>query len=174
MIKTFEAISVLADVSDTYNNRKDPDMITTLSAYKEMLLASSGGKTDVRPQNGRKALSAGADPALSSSESANPMQDTKSSDAVSVDLSASHDVFSAVDDFFNLGRSGRFDAFHKLSPEDKEQFVKIVAELAKSGYIGFEELVVNKKVERHEITSQIGDDRLRNARVYDKSKYPRR
>jgi len=88
---------------------------------------------------------------------------------VSVDFSVSHDVFSAVDDFFNLGKTGRFDTFHALSPDDKEQFVKIVAELAKSGYVGFEELIVNKKVERHEITSQIGDQRLRLARVYDNS-----
>lgn len=93
-----------------------------------------------------------------------------SDSSVSVDFSVSHDVFSAVDDFFNLGKSGRFNSFHSLSPEDKEQFVTIVAELAKSGYVGFEELLVNKKVERHEITSQIGDQRLRLARVYDSSK----
>lgn len=90
--------------------------------------------------------------------------------ALSVDFSVSQDVFGAVNDFFNLGKSGRFDAFHSLSPDDKEQFVKIVAELAKSGYVGFEELLVNKKVERHEISSQIGNQRLRLARVYDNSK----
>jgi hypothetical protein len=49
-----------------------------------------------------------------------------------------------------------------------------VAELAKAGYIGYEKLVVNKKVERHEILTQIGDRRLHDARVYDGSKYPRR
>ena len=93
-----------------------------------------------------------------------------SDDALSVEFSVSRDMFTAVDDFFNLGKSGRFDAFHALSPEDKEQFVKIVAELAKSGYVGYEELIVNKKVERHEVASQIGNRRVRHARVYDNSK----
>lgn len=90
-----------------------------------------------------------------------------------VELSVSKDVFSAVDNFFNLGNSGRFDAFHNLSREDKEQFVKIVAELAKSGYMGYEELIVNKKVEKHEMANQIGDDRLHGAKLYDRSKNPR-
>ena len=97
--------------------------------------------------------------------------DSKTINAASVELSASHDVFSAVDNFYNLGRSGRFDAFHKLSPEDKEQFVKMVAELAKSDYVGYQEFIVNHKVERHEVVSQIGDERLRNARVFDRGKY---
>lgn len=94
--------------------------------------------------------------------------------AVSVDFSVSHDVFSAVDNFFNLGTSGRFDAFHALSPTDKEQFVKVVAALAQSGYVGYEDLVVNNKVERHDLTTQIGDQRLYHARVYDNSKDPHR
>jgi len=144
-------------------------MITTLSAYKEMIFASSGGKSQLQLRENQNLASGGTDPVV---ELAGQMSDHKSIDAFSVELSASHDVFSAVDDFYNLGRSDRFEAFHKLSPEEKEQFVKIVAELAKSGYVGYEELIVNNKVERHEIVSQIGDYRLRNARVYDRSKYP--
>ena len=147
-------------------------MITTLSAYKEMIAASSGGKSNPQLLRGQDATSGTADPAAPTTEHAVEMTGGKMIDAVSVELSASHDVFSAVDNYFNLGRSGRFDTFHKLSPEDKEQFVKIVAELAKAGYIGYEELIVNKKLERHEILSQIGDRRLRDARVYDGSKYP--
>jgi hypothetical protein len=146
-------------------------MITTLSAYKEMIFASSGEKSQPQLREYQNVASGGTDPVA---ELAGQAIDHKIIDAVSVELSASHDVFSAVDDFYNLGRSGRFDAFHKLSPEEKEQFVKIVAELAKSGYVGYEELIVNNKVERHEIVSQIGDYRLRNARVYDRSKFPHR
>jgi hypothetical protein len=145
------------------------DMITTLSAYKEMLLAPSGRKA--QPQSGGdQAVTDGSAGAAAEQ----PGRVQENSDAVSVELSASHDVFTAVDNFFNLGRTGRFDAFHALSPDDKEQFVKIVAELAKSGYMGYEELVVDKKVERHEVLSQIGDRRLDNARVYDRNKFPRR
>lgn len=54
--------------------------------------------------------------------------------------------------------------------EDKGKFVSIVAELTKAGYMGYEELVVDNRVERHEIAQQIGDDRVRGARVYDESK----
>jgi hypothetical protein len=149
-------------------------MITSLSAYKEMITAASGGKPDPQLRRREGVASAGTDPVASLPGRDDRASDDKAIDAVSVDLSASHDVFSAVDSYFNLGKSGRFDAFHKLSAEDKEQFVKIVAELAKSGYIGYEELIVNKKIERHEILSQIGDRRLDNARVYDSSKHPHR
>lgn len=144
-------------------------MISALTAYKEMILSSATGKP--ADQN-RKVAGDAASDVTNSAGVADGATDNRTVDAVSVDLSASHDVFTAVDDFFNLGRSGRFDAFHKLSREEKEQFVNIVAELAKAGYIGYEELIVNKKVERHEMTTQIGDDRLRAAKVYDRAKGP--
>lgn len=145
------------------------DMITTLSAYKEMIMASSGQKPTVPP--GVKQAVTGGSAGVAAEQGGAASEGT---DAVSVELSASHEVFTAVDNFFNLGRTGRFDAFHALSPADKEQFVKIVAELAKSGYMGYEELVVNKKVERHDVSSQIGDRRLDDARVYDRNRDPRR
>ncbi|MEI6205265.1 MAG: hypothetical protein WCP20_00650 [Desulfuromonadales bacterium] len=147
-------------------------MVTNLSAFKELMLASSGGKSNSTLRKAERVVADSADPVALLPENAGHVSGDQAADAVSVELSASHDVFSAVDDFFNLGRSGRFDAFHKLTPADKEQFVKIVAELAKSGYVGYEELIVHKKVERHEILTQIGDDRLRNAKVYDNSKNP--
>ena len=134
-------------------------MIATIAAYKEAIMASSGDKL-------RSA------PAVSTAGQASSISHAPPSDAVSVDLSVSHDVFSAVDNYFNMGSSGRFDAFHSLNRADKEQFIKIVAELARSGYMGYEELVVNKKVERHEISTQIGDHRLENARLYDRPKPP--
>lgn len=146
-------------------------MNLTIPALREMMLtrAESAPKSqlavDQQIQKQKVLDPTGIPPVID-----NKILPSASDNAVSVDFSVSHDVFSAVDDFFNLGKSGRFNSFHSLSPEDKEQFVKIVAELAKSGYVGFEELLVNKKVERHEITSQIGDQRLRLARVYDSSK----
>lgn len=148
-------------------------MITTLSAFKEMILASSGGKTNPWPGSGQNVEPGNAGTAASPAEQGAVM-DSRAPDAVSVELSASHDVFAAVDDYFNLGRSGRFEAFHALSRDDKEQFVKIVVELAKSGYMGYEELIVNNKVERHEITSKIGDRRLSDAKVYDRPRNPHR
>lgn len=149
-------------------------MITTLSAYKEMLMTPAGEKLKAELRGEPNIASGGVAPAASMADQNGKVTADKGTDAVSVELSASHNVFSAVDDYFNLGRSGRFDAFHTLSPDDKEQFVKIVAELAKSGYMGYEELIVNKKVERHEMSNQINDDRLRDAKVYDRPKTARR
>ena len=79
------------------------------------------------------------------------------------------DVFSAVDDFFNLGNSDRLSAYSNLSDKDKASFVKIVAELAKQGYVGYEILEVNGQPEKHSIESQIGDERVKNAKLYDEN-----
>ena len=100
-------------------------MISTLSAYKEMILASASSNAGQRLKGGETAATA-ADPAALVPKAAGMVASGSPSDAVSVELSASHDVFNAVDSYFNLGRSGRFDDFHKLSREDKEQFVKIM------------------------------------------------
>lgn len=138
-------------------------MIQALTAYKAIMEASAIGKPAKREDkaaSGIDALSAllGDVAGVSDAASAGPEL---------VNISASQDVFSAVDSFFNLGSSKRFDAFHDLSREDKESFVKIVAELAKAGYMGYEELRVDNKLERHEIAHQMGDERLRGAKVYD-------
>lgn len=146
-------------------------MISTIDAYKEMVLASATGKANQQLRKATDNAVSGI-AGLLRVELPDKTSNTKETDAFSVNMSVSKDVFTAVDNFFNMGRSGRFDAFHTLSPEDMESFVKIVAELAKSGYMGYEELVVNKKVERHEMTTQIGDDRLRGARVYNRPKTP--
>ena len=147
-------------------------MITPYSANNEVISPSSGERSQPRLQGNQNIASGGADAIPSEAELAGQVAGNKTIDALSVELSASHDVFSAVDDFYDLGRSGRFDAFHKLSPEDKEQFVKMVAQLAKSGYVGYEKLIVDHKVERHDVVAQIADHRLRNARVVDRAKYP--
>jgi len=146
-------------------------MITTLSALRDQMLSGAETASRSQLQANRQLRQQGA----ADSQTLSPTADSQAinpgaNDAVSVEFSVSRDVFSAVDDFYNLGKSGRFDAFHSLSPADKEQFVKIVAELAKSGYVGYEELIVNKKVERHEVTTQVADRRVQHARVYDNSK----
>lgn len=134
-------------------------MIDALSAYQAMIDASEGGSSTGAGRSSEP------DPARSSRRILDRMAQP---DLYSVDLSASSDVFSAVDSFFNLGDSRRFAGFHQLSPEDKESFVKIVAELAKSGYMGYEELVVDHRIERHEPLDKAVDQRLRGARVYDR------
>ncbi|QXE87660.1 hypothetical protein KP003_04460 [Geomonas nitrogeniifigens] len=134
-------------------------MISALSAYKAMILESAGAKS---PAKEKESAAAGSMP--------DGAEENRAAEADLVNISTSQDVFSAVDSFFNLGKSNRFDAFHKLSPQDKEQFVQIVADLAKAGYMGYEELVVNNKVERHDLENKIGDQRIRGAKVYDNAK----
>jgi len=127
-------------------------MITKLSTYMAMIDPSAATAAE---QNVRKRTSASAG--------------APSPAADSVDISASSDVFSAVDSFFDLGKSNRFEDYNKLSPGDQEKFTQIVGELAKQGYAGYEELKVGDKIERHEVLDKVVDDRLRGARVYDET-----
>lgn len=141
-------------------------MITALSAYKAIIGTPASVNADKRGDNVISSL----DSAIPLSREAQKVDDGSPPETDPVEISVSREVFTAVDSFFNLGKSGRFDDFHNLSREEKEQFVKIVAELAKTGYMGYEELTVNKKVERHDVLNQIGDQRLRSAELYDESK----
>lgn len=127
-------------------------MITALSAYKAMIEASAGGKSAGTAKSG-----------LSAPDSASV---ERFHDADTVNISASQDVFSAVDSFYNVAKPDRFEEFHNLSRDDKELFVTIVAELAKSGYMGYEELVVDNRMERHELLDRIVDERVRGAKAY--------
>jgi len=75
-------------------------------------------------------------------------------------------VIDAVDDIFNLGQRRSGAEEKKLTREEQNQVFKIVGELLKSGYVGYEWLRVGNKIERHDVEMQIGDSRLRNARPY--------
>ena len=141
-------------------------MISALSAYKAMMQAPA----DEKPAKRVDSLNALA----SLSEPMNEVDGSASPDGDVVNISGSQDVFTAVESFFNQGKSNRFEDFHNLSREDKETFVKVVAELAKSGYMGYEELIVDNKIERHDLTTQIADDRIRGAKAYDSAKDPSR
>lgn len=148
-------------------------MISEISAYKEMLLSNTNGKPGQQlSKSAEGGLAASIKAAVAGQTGQQQGDNVNAVDPV--ELSVSHDVFSAVDDYFNLGKTGRFDAFHNLSRDDKEMFVKIVAELARNGYAGYEELIVNKKIEKHEVLNQIGNERLDKAKIYDRPKNSRR
>lgn len=85
---------------------------------------------------------------------------------VSVSLSASSDVFKAVDSFYNLGGDDRLSSYSSLSESDKAEFIKVVASLAQSGYMGYEVLKINGQPEKHDIDMQIGDEATYNAPLY--------
>jgi hypothetical protein len=141
-------------------------MLSIPSTCKEMIDVSAWVHDGQTAKKGEK-VSSDVRPMPKAADPAGMIAGGTAANDVSVDLSASPDVFSAVDSFFNMGKSNRLDDFDKLSPKDKEQFVMMVAELAKSGYVGYEELVVDHKVERHDLATQVGDRRLHDARVYD-------
>lgn len=86
--------------------------------------------------------------------------------AYETDFSAERDVFKAVDDFFDMSRPARFSGVRHLGTAGREQFYRMVGTLLMHGYVGYETLVVNKKVERHDLTLQVGDRRLKGARPY--------
>jgi len=78
--------------------------------------------------------------------------------SASASLSSSSDVFSAVDDFFNLSSSDRLGAYGKLSPEDKESFLKIVAKLGSEGFMGYEVYKdKNGQTHKEDVTLSIAD-----------------
>jgi len=93
------------------------------------------------------------------------------SDSASISNTAK--VFNKVDDLFNLGKDGRIDIaeIDKMKPQEKEEFLKMVAARIKSGDMGYEVLEVNGKPEKHYIDMEIGDERIKGAKLYRKD-YP--
>ena len=82
------------------------------------------------------------------------------------DISDTSKVFSQVDHFMNLGSQDRFDV-GSMSPADKKEFLKIVANLLHNGVVGYEVLKVNGQPEKHFIENEIGDERIKGAKLYN-------
>lgn len=76
-------------------------------------------------------------------------------------------VFNAVDSFMNLGNSDRLSGFFSLSSSEQDKFLKVLAKLIKSGFVGYEVLEINGEPMRCDIDLQIGDTRTYNAKRYD-------
>ncbi len=88
----------------------------------------------------------------------------------SLEISASGKAFKKIDDFLNLGKPDRLDT-NDLNPAEKEEFLKMLSALLKKGIIGYEVLEVNGKPEKHYIVNQIGDERIKGAKLYKKDDY---
>lgn len=101
-----------------------------------------------------------------------PRKTSVSTSPAVVNEIGSTDVFGAVDNFFNLGKSGRLNSYFNLSGQDKEDFLKIVSSLLQQGYVGYEMLEIDGQVEKHSIESQIGDKRASEAKIYDENADP--
>lgn len=86
----------------------------------------------------------------------------------SLELSNTSKVFSKVDSFFNLGNSDRLNT-GKLNSADKKEFLKMVSTLLKNGVVGYEVLKVKGKPEKHFIVTEIGDQRIKGAKLYKRN-----
>lgn len=95
---------------------------------------------------------------------------TSQSKSDKIEISATGKAFKKIDDFLNLGKPDRLDT-SDLNPAEKEEFLKILAALLKKGIVGYEILEVNGKPEKHYIVNQIGDERIKGAKLYKKDNY---
>ncbi len=97
---------------------------------------------------------------------------TNTTKSDSIDISASSRAFKKIDDFLNLGKPDRLNT-DDLNPEEEKEFLKMLSSLLKQGVIGYEILEVNGKPEKHFIVNQIGDERIKGAKLYTKNDYYR-
>jgi len=96
--------------------------------------------------------------------------DISQSSRDSIEISNTSKVYDRIDKFLNLGRPDRLE-ISDLNPAEKKEFLKILADLLRKGIVGYEVLEVNGKPEKHYIVNQIGDERLKGAKLYTKSGY---
>lgn len=95
------------------------------------------------------------------------LEKVKVAKADSIQISNTARVYDKVDKFMNLGSSERLGVAD-LNREERKEFLKIVSALIKKGVVGFEVLEVNGKPEKHFIENEIGDQRLKGAKLYKK------
>ena len=85
----------------------------------------------------------------------------------SAEISDTSKVFSQIDQFLNLGNPNRMD-ISNLNTSEKKEFLKSLAELLKNGIVGYEILNVKGRPEKHYIVTEIGDSRIKGAKLYKK------
>jgi len=88
----------------------------------------------------------------------------------SAEISDTAKVFNNIDKFFNLGRDGRTE-LSSMNESEKKEFLKMTAYLIKHGVIGYEVREVNGKPEKHDVTNEIGDQRIYGTKLYKKPGY---
>ncbi|MFN3195449.1 MAG: hypothetical protein ACE364_05830 [Chlorobiota bacterium] len=71
-------------------------------------------------------------------------------------------VFNRIDNFLDFGSSKNLDFSH-FSDEEMESFLKVMSTLMKEGIVGYEYYEVNGRIEKHFMTTSIGNRRLYGA-----------
>jgi len=80
-------------------------------------------------------------------------------------------VFNRVDNFLDFGTTKNFD-FSNFDKEEMKSFLKVMSTLMKKGIVGYEYYEVNGKIEKHFMTTSLGNRRLYNAE-WEERKYSR-
>lgn len=88
----------------------------------------------------------------------------------SIEISNTAKVYDKIDKFLKLGDSDRLDV-GELNEAERKEFLKMLSALIKKGIIGYEVLDVNGKPEKHFVDNQIGDKRLKGAKLYKKKDF---
>jgi len=97
-------------------------------------------------------------------------KETGSSVKDKIEISNTSKAFNKLNDFLNLGKKRSFD-LSDLNPKEKDEFLKMLSELLKAGVVGYEILEVNGKPEKHYIVNEIGDSRIKGAKLYNERRY---
>jgi len=84
-----------------------------------------------------------------------------------LEISNTSKAFAKLESFLNLNKKDRLD-ISDLSKEERDEFLKMLSMLLERGIVGYEILEVDGKPEKHFIVTQIGDERLRDAKPYNK------
>lgn len=100
----------------------------------------------------------------------NPKSEVATSEALSIaktdlkDLQKNsfNKVFNIVDSFLDFGSTKNLD-FSNFSKEEMNSFLKVMSSLMKKGIVGYEYYEVNGKIEKHFMTTSLGDRRLYGA-----------
>ncbi len=92
-------------------------------------------------------------------------------EADSIKISDTAKAFKKVDEFLNLGKPDRLESVLNMSPGVQEEFFKMLSILLQRGVVGYEMLEVDGKPEKHYMVTQIGDQRIQDAKLYDEDKY---
>lgn len=88
----------------------------------------------------------------------------------SAEISNTAKVLNNIDKFFNLGRDDRTE-LSDMNTAEQQEFIKMTADLIKHGIMGYEVLDVKHKPEKHDIVLEIGDQRIKGAKLYKKDGY---
>jgi hypothetical protein len=85
--------------------------------------------------------------------------------ADSAEISNTAKALDQVDKFFDLGSSDRLD-LKEMNQGEKKEFLKMLTGLLRRGVVGYEVLNVKGKPEKHFIETEIGDQRIKGAKLY--------